>query len=64
MKKILAFGIGGLLIVIGVIALFGAVEVWRSGGDVATVAQSFLVPASLFAVGGFVIWMGLNIGPR
>ncbi|GKY88900.1 hypothetical protein [Sinisalibacter aestuarii] len=58
MGRVIAYIIGAALIVVGVIALFGAVEVVRGGGNAEAIAQGLLVPASLFVVGGFVIWMG------
>ena len=64
MGRIIAFIIGAVLIVLGAIAFLGAVDVWRAGGSTEAVAQGFLVPASLFVVGGFVIWMGLQVGRR
>lgn len=64
MKKILSFVIGGVLIAIGVLALLGAIETLRGGATTDVVAQSFLVPVSLFVVGAFVIWMGFNTRPR
>lgn len=63
MKRVIAFVIGGILIVVGAISLVGAFEVFTNGATNEAVAQGFLVPASLFVVGGFVIWMGLN-APR
>ncbi|MCB1330321.1 MAG: hypothetical protein KDK28_13215 [Maritimibacter sp.] len=64
MGRIIAFIIGAALIVLGGVAFLGAVDVWRAGGSTEAVAQGFLVPASLFVVGGFVIWMGLQAGRR
>ncbi|MCB1336053.1 MAG: hypothetical protein KDK10_00845 [Maritimibacter sp.] len=64
MARVIAYIIGAVLIVVGVLALWGAVELWRRGGDTEALAQGFLVPASLFVVGGFVIWMGRQAGRR
>jgi fumarate reductase subunit D len=50
--------VGVVLIVVGVFALLGAVDVLRGGGTTEQIAQSFLVPASLFVVGAFAIWGG------
>lgn len=57
MGRIIGMVIGGLLLAIGVIALIGAVELLRSAATTEEIAQGFLVPASLFAIGGFAIWM-------
>ena len=62
MGRIFAYIAGAVLFVLGVLALIGAVEVWRGGGDAEAMAQSFLVPASLFLVGGFAIWWGWQSG--
>ncbi len=62
MGRIFAFIIGGALIVLGGIAFLGALDVLRAGGDTEAVAQGFLVPASLFVIGGFVLWMGFQAG--
>ncbi|HHS93740.1 MAG TPA: hypothetical protein ENK63_00130 [Rhodobacterales bacterium] len=65
MGRIIGFVLGGLFFAIGVIALIGAFELLRSGASTEAVAQGFLVPASLFVIGGFSIWMGLQAGkPR
>lgn len=64
MGRIIAFIIGAALIVVGGIAFLGALDVWRGGGDTEAVAQGFLVPASLFVIGGFAIWMGFQTGRR
>ena len=64
MGRIIAFVIGAALILLGGVALLGAVDLWRTGSDAEALAQGFLVPASLFVVGGFVIWMGLQTGRR
>jgi hypothetical protein len=58
MGRVIAFVIGAALLALAVISLFGAVEVARGGAGAEAIAQGFLVPASLFVVGGFVIWMG------
>ncbi|OIP85041.1 MAG: hypothetical protein AUK37_04910 [Rhodobacterales bacterium CG2_30_65_12] len=50
--------IGVLLIALGCVSLIGAVDILRTGGSTEDLAQGFLVPGSLFIVGGFVIWMG------
>jgi hypothetical protein len=60
MKKTISIVIGVVLIAVGGLALLGAIDLLRSGGSTEVVAQGFLVPASLFLVGGFVIWMGFN----
>ncbi len=60
--RIIAYITGAALIAVGLLALWGAVELWRRGGDTEALAQGFLVPASLFVVGGFVIWMGRQAG--
>ncbi|MEJ1992660.1 MAG: hypothetical protein P8X50_13450 [Maritimibacter sp.] len=60
MKQIVAILIGGVLIAVGALALWGAVELLNSGATTEAVAQGFLVPASLFVVGIFVIWMGVK----
>ncbi len=64
MGRIIAFIIGAALIVLGGIAFLGALEVWRAGGDAEALAQGFLVPAMLFVIGGFVLWMGFQAGRR
>ncbi len=64
MGRILAYILGAAMILVGVVALVGAVEVLIGGGSTEAIAQSFLVPASLFVVGGFVIWMGMQSGRR
>lgn len=64
MGRIIAFIIGGALVVLGGIAFIGALDVWRAGGDAEALAQGFLVPASLLVVGGFVLWMGMQAGRR
>jgi hypothetical protein len=58
MGRVIAYVIGAVLIGLGGVSLFGAVEVALSGADAEAIAQGFLVPATLFVVGGFVIWMG------
>lgn len=58
MAQVIAYVIGAILIGLGVISFIGAVEIARGGADTEAIAQGFLVPASLFVVGGFVIWMG------
>jgi len=61
MVRVIAFLIGAGLIVLGGVAFVGAVELWRApGSEFAAVAQSFLVPGILVAVGAFVVWMGLT----
>lgn len=60
MKKIIAIVIGIVLIAVGALAFYGAVELVQSGGSTEAIAQGFLVPASLFVVGVFVIWMGIK----
>ncbi len=62
MGRVIAMVIGGLLIAVGVIALVGAAEILRAGGNTEDISQAFLVPVSLFVVGGFVIWMGSQSG--
>ena len=62
MGRIIAFIIGAALILLGGIAFVGAIDLLRAGADTEALAQGFLVPASLFVVGGFVIWMGLQAG--
>jgi len=64
MGRYIAFAIGGLLIVLGAIALLGAVELVGAGSTAEAVAQAFLVPAALFLIGGFVIYMGLGARKR
>lgn len=64
MGRIIAFTIGGVLIVVGGIAFVGALELAGTGATTEALAQAFLVPASLFAVGGFVLWMGVQAGRR
>ncbi len=64
MGRIIAFVIGAVLIVLGGIAFIGALDIWRAGGDTEALAQGFLVPASLFVVGGFVLWMGMQARRR
>lgn len=64
MGRIIAFIIGAVLIVVGAIAFIGALDLARTGADTEALAQGFLVPASLFVVGGFVIWMGTQAGRR
>jgi len=64
MGRMITSVIGGLLIALGVISLIGAVEIFRSGADTEAIAQGFLVPATLFVVGGFVLWMGWQSGRR
>lgn len=57
-------GIGVVLLVVGVIALVGAVEVREYSAGAETVAQAFLVPLTLFvlaAVGfyfAYAAWRG------
>lgn len=58
MARLVMIILGVLLIVLGGIALLGAVELVRSGASTEETAQGLLVPASLFAVGGFLIWAG------
>ena len=48
--------LGGLLIAVGSISLWGAIEIARGGATSEQLAQGFLVPVSLFVVGGFAIW--------
>lgn len=58
MGRVITSVIGVMLIALGGVSLIGAVDILRSGGSTEELAQGFLVPASLFVVGGFVIWMG------
>lgn len=58
MGRIITSIIGGLLIALGAVSTLGAFEVARSGASTEAIAQGFLVPVTLFVVGGFVIWMG------
>lgn len=60
MKRVLGATLGTLLILVGVIALFGAIEVVRGGGTLEAVAQGFLVPATLFVIGGFALYMSIT----
>jgi hypothetical protein len=62
--RIIAFIIGAALILLGGVAFLGALDIWRAGGDAEALAQGFLVPASLFVIGGFVLWMGFQAGRR
>lgn len=62
MSRIIAFVVGLALLALGVVSLIGAVELWQTGADTEALAQSFLVPISLFVIGGFVIWMGSQSG--
>ena len=64
MGRIIAFIVGTALIGLGGIAFLGALDVWRAGGDAEALAQGFLIPASLFVIGGFVRWMGVQAGGR
>lgn len=64
MGRVITAVIGGLLIAVGGISLIGAFELFRSGASTEAIAQGFLVPATLFVVGGFVIWMSRQSGPR
>lgn len=58
--RILAFVIGAGLIMLAGVAFIGALELWRGGASTEDLAQGFLVPVSLFLIGGFVVWMGLK----
>lgn len=58
MGRIITSILGGLLIALGAISTVGAFEVAQSGASTEAMAQGFLVPISLFVVGGFVLWMG------
>ena len=58
MGRIITSIIGGLLIALGAVSTLGAFEVARGGASTEAIAQGFLVPVSLFVVGGFVIRMG------
>ena len=60
MGRVLGAALGTLLILLGAIALFGAVEVARGGGTVEAIAQGFLVPVTLFVVGGFALYMAVT----
>lgn len=60
MSRIIAFTIGAALILLGGVAFVGAIDLLRAGADTETLAQGFLVPASLFVIGGFVLWMGVQ----
>ena len=62
MGRIIAFIIGAALILLGGIAFIGALDLLRTGASTEALAQGFLVPASLFVVGGFVLWMGMQAG--
>lgn len=64
MGRVISYIIGGALIALGGVAFVGAVEAVRAGATLETIAQSFLVPASLFVIGGFVIYMGMGGGRR
>ncbi|PID35628.1 MAG: hypothetical protein CR993_09285 [Rhodobacterales bacterium] len=57
MGKVVGYGVGGILIVLGVLALIGAVELVVADAGLEAIAQGFLVPISLFVVGGFLIYM-------
>lgn len=50
MRVVAGAGIGMLLLVVGVIALIGAIEVleYRAGAE--AIAQAFLVPVTLFVL--------------
>ncbi len=60
MTKWISIVIGVVLIAVGGLTLLGAIDLLKTGGSTEVIAQGFLVPASLFIVGGFVIWMGLS----
>ncbi|HCQ65462.1 MAG TPA: hypothetical protein DIU07_10020 [Rhodobacteraceae bacterium] len=64
MGRIIAFIIGAALILLGGIAFIGALDLLTAGADTEALAQGFLVPASLFVVGGFVLWMGVQARRR
>lgn len=64
MGRIIAYIIGAALIVVGAVAFIGALDLARAHASTEALAQGFLVPVSLFVVGGFVIWMGMQAGRR
>lgn len=64
MKRIIAFIIGAALILLGGISFIGALDLRSADATTEALAQAFLVPVSLFVIGGFVLWMGFQAGRR
>lgn len=64
MKRIIAFIIGAALILLGGVSFIGARDLVGAEATTEALAQAFLVPLSLFVIGGFVLWMGFQSGRR
>lgn len=62
MARVITAVIGGVLILLGGVSMIGAFELLRGDATTEAIAQGFLVPVSLFVVGGFVLWMGWGGG--
>ena len=58
--KILFLIVGTLLVVLGIIGIYGAIEIYNESSDINSITSQTIVPISLIIIGVFLLFQFYN----